>query len=184
MSSGGGGGRGGKAQQKAPKNGCFSPNWLQQKGIALQQKVAQFFGHPFGFGAGASAGVGLGKGFGFAGNASAQMIVNPDGNAFLVYTYGGSGLTTPWLSLQSKGAGVVGGFQGSVMTATNTTASDLRGYAVDGSAGGGNGLGLAGDVSYSGGFQGTLTLGGAAGGWGQAGVITKAVAIPSCSNHP
>jgi RHS repeat-associated protein len=170
----------GNAQSK----NCFSPNALQKKGIALQQKVAQFFGHPFGLGAGISGGVGLGKGFGFAGSASAQMIVNPDGNAFLVYTYGGSGLTTPWLSLQSKGAGVVGGFQGSLRTATNATLSDLQGYAVDGSAGGGDGLGLAGDVSYSGQSQGTLTVGGAAGGWGQAGVITNAVAIPSCSNHP
>jgi hypothetical protein len=46
----------------APNNTCFSPNGLQQEDIALQQKVAQFFGHPFGFGAGISAGIGLGKG--------------------------------------------------------------------------------------------------------------------------
>jgi hypothetical protein len=168
----------------APSNNCFSPNWLQREGIAIQQKVAQTIGHPFGFGAGISAGAGFGKGFGFAGTASAQMIVNPNGNAFLVYTYGGSGLTTPWLTLQSKGAGAVGGLQVSSMTTTNATQSDLQGYALDASAGGGDGWGGGGDVSYSGGLQGTLTGPFGFGAFGGAGVITKSAAIPSCSNRP
>lgn len=164
--------------------GCFTPNWLQRKGIAVQQKVAQAVGHPIGFGAGISAGAGFGKGFGFAGTASAQMIVNPNGNAFLVYTYGGSGLTTPWLTLQSKGAGAVGGFQvTSIFPAANVSQSDLQGYAVDGSAGGGNGWGGGGDVSYSGNFQGTVIGPFGYGAFGGAGVVTKSTAIPSCSNQ-
>ena len=95
QSGGGAGGGGGSRQPAAPNSGCFSPNWLQQKGITLQQKAAQKIGHPFGFGAGISAGAGFAKVFGLAGTASAQMVVSPNGNAFLVYTYGGSGLTTP-----------------------------------------------------------------------------------------
>jgi len=179
--AGGAGGGGGGSSAGAPNSGCFSPNWLQKKGIALQQKAAQKIGHPFGFGAGISAGAGFGKLFGFAGTASAQMVVSPNGNAFLVYTYGGSGLTTPWLTLQTKGLGVTGGLQVSSMTTQNP--SDLAGLSVDASAGGGDGLGGGGDISYSGVTQGTLTGGFGAGGFGGAGVITKTTVIPSCSNQ-
>jgi len=71
----------------------------------------------------------------------------------------------------------------SIYPTTNATQSDLGGYALDGSGGGGTGWGAGGDLSYSGGFQGTLTGPFAYGAFGGAGVITKSTAIPSCSNQ-
>jgi RHS repeat-associated protein len=180
---GGGDGGGGQGSGPAPKS-CFNPNWLQGKVIAIEQKVAQHWGHPVGFGAGGSAGAGLGKKLGLAISGSAQMIVTPNGNAFLSYTWGGSGLTTPWLTIQSAGAGAMGGFQFSTMTGKNVTQSDLEGYGIDVAAGGGEGFGGGGDINLSSQVQGTATVGAATGGFGYGGLITKTAAIPSCSNTP
>ncbi len=180
----GGGGDGGDGGTQK----CFTPNWIQRKGIPLQARLARFFRHPVGIGLGGSGGAGLGKGFGLFGTASAQMVVATDGNAYLVFTYGGTALTTPWLTPMTKGAGGVFGLQVSSMNTQNP--SDLSGGGGNFSGGVGAKLGVGADLSVtqapSGQLVGQLTgtVGVAAGGWGAAGTLTTTTVFPSCSNHP
>ena len=178
-----GGGGGANATQK-----CFTPNWIQRKGIPLQAKLARFVGHPVGIGLGGSGGAGLGKGVGFFATGSAQMVVATNGNAYLVFTYGGTFLTTPWLTAMTRGAGGVFGLQASSMNTQDP--SDLSGGGGNFSGGVGAKLGVGADLSVtqapSGQLVGQLTgtVGVAAGGWGAAGTLTTTTVFPSCSNHP
>ena len=165
---------------------CFAPNAFQSAGIGVQQKFAQFVGHPVGFGAGLSGGSSLAMGFGFYGTASAQMMVTPNGNAYLVYSYGGTGVTQNWMT-PVKGTGLTTGLQ---VSSTNTPdPSNLAGPAIDLSAGGGRVWGAGGDLALTsdsnGNLVGQATVTGpfAWGGFGGAGAITNTNVIPSCSNH-
>lgn len=77
---------------------------------------------------------------------------------------------------------MTGGLQLSSMTGQDP--SDLAGLSVDFSGGVGDGWGVGGDISSSGGVaQGTLTVGFGAGGFGGSGVVTTTKVMTSCSNH-
>ncbi len=182
----GGGSSGGSSSTQTAKV-CFIPNPVEQTGIALQQKLANWLGYPVGVGMGVSGGVGFGKFFGFYATTSYQMVVTPTGNAYRVYTSGGTGITQNWLTPVTKGGGITGGFQVSSMTTQNP--SDLSGYALNASAGGGRGWGGGGDVSVTGTANGSLVAQGTGtgpfgyGAFGGGGAITKTTVIPSCSNQ-
>ena len=188
---GGGGGGGGNRTPSSttptqPSKSCFVPSHAQNTAISILRPAASFWNRSLGVGLGASAGVGFGKGIGIYGGASAQLVVTPAGAAGLQVTFtapaaltghGTYGLVT----LQSAGAGYLGGAQFSFSNAQNL--SQMGGPAVDVSGSMAAGLGIGGDVAFGEGgvYQATTTIGFGAGGRGGAGAVTNSWVIPSCT---
>ncbi len=173
-----GGGVGGATGTQVPpqpqQQPCVQPNFLQRAVITGLGFWASLTGRTIGLGAGGSAGVGHVMGNSF--NVSRQLVVSPNGQAGFVDSNG----TNAFPLGPTHGAGAIGGLQVSVSNARNP--QQLAGLSVTGSVGGGAGAGAALDVSVGTGgiVQTTVTLGGAAGGVGQAGTINASSVTPIC----
>ena len=157
--------------------GSFTPK------VGQPAWVANWSNKTVGYGLGASYGLGFGQGFGFAGTASAQLQVSPGGQASLVYTYGGSGLTQDWLTPSSFGAAFIGGPQLSVSSGPPSSGPGAD-VAVSGvvPVRGPVGPGASLDVNGSAdGATGTLTGGVGAGIVSGSAVGTQTVVVLFCT---
>jgi RHS repeat-associated protein len=165
-----------------PSNNCVRPNLAQRAAINVLTKVANWTNKTVGYGFGGSYGLGFGQGFGFSGTASAQLQVSPGGNASLVYTYGGSGLTQDWLTPSSLGASLILGPQISVSNGPPSSGpgADIAASGVLSRTGLGPGASV--DVNGSAdGVTGTLTVGAGAGLASGSAVATQTAVVPFCS---
>jgi hypothetical protein len=145
--------------------------------------VANWTNATIGVGVGASYGLGLGQFFGFAGTGSAQIQVSPGGQASLVYTWGGSGLTQDWLTPSSFGASFIVGPQVSLSSGPPSPGPGAD-VAVSGvyPMRGPVGPGASIDVGASAdGVTGTLTAGAGAGIVSGDAVATQTAVVPFCT---
>lgn len=152
---------------------------MQQLEINALAYYANKFGKTFGIGAGASGGAGYV--FGVSAAASGQLVVSPNGQAALIYTYGSNTVPLGPTPVElTHGSGWLTGLQVSISNAQNP--QQLRGNSVDFNGGYGAGAALGGDVSFGQGgvWQGTLTFGAGGGGWGGAGVYQNTAVVPFC----
>jgi hypothetical protein len=95
----------------APSNsrGCAVPNPLQRAGIKIQAAIAKKTNRTIGVGFAGSVGWGIG-GPGLIASATAQMVVQPNGSAALVYTITppSGGYLSPLPGKEEGGAALVG----------------------------------------------------------------------------
>jgi len=160
---------------------CVPPNFLQRLEITGLAYYAKRFGKTFGIGGGISGGGGFVVGV--SGGVSGQVVVSPNGQAALAYTYGSNTIPMgPTPVGLTHGSGFLAGLQVSVSNAK--TPQQLKGSSVDFNGGYAVGAGAGLDASFGQGgvWQGTLTLGGGMGGWGGAGVYQNTTIVPFCSN--
>jgi RHS repeat-associated protein len=171
---------------------CTAPNFVQKGMIKALKGIANAAGKTVGFGAGGSYGAGIAfpwKNFkgpvGVYGTVSAQLMVSPDGSAYLSYSWAGTGLSssngrTQWL-FPVVGVGGVGGIQGSVANGPpgNGSSFDFNGGGAD-PWGGSLDLNVGVNPNGSVNWQATGTAGAGGGGFGGGGAVVDTTVVPLC----